>query len=336
MQKQAADHSLDDVQVLGMWNFTLQGDTPLFWLRTGQLDKYLLKFRVTMPCPATCGMVLHSEVDGPGTDGISFWIERRLGRDGTESSRRYLLAGDGLESKPIVTRSYPDPGVGGPLTEDIEVLMEGWNGTIMLQDRKVSLKFRTKHQKGSVAFYNSTQAESDEVHFGDVRITAMRRGPVELDGRMLRRERALDQFQAGGVLDPGAEAAQRAGSPTKGPTRSSDAGGRTTSKASSIAVGQNAKNLQRTPSQPLLKDRKAQFQLASSECALRKTGGALLAAGKSPMAAVAHGHTQSGSREKWIPLALNAPAGEQKLLQSMAPHRRPLVPSSGCTDFIAM
>merc|ERR1740117_2480685 len=95
-------NGLEDVQVLGEWNFTLQGDTPLYWLRCGQLDRYLLRFTVHSPCPSTCGIVFHAEADGPGTDGTSFWIERR--KTATGGTRRYILSGEGLDSKPIVTR----------------------------------------------------------------------------------------------------------------------------------------------------------------------------------------------------------------------------------------
>ena len=28
------------LKVLGAWNFTLQADTPLYWLRCGRLDKW--------------------------------------------------------------------------------------------------------------------------------------------------------------------------------------------------------------------------------------------------------------------------------------------------------
>jgi len=189
---------LDDVQVMGTWNCTLQGDTPVYWLRCGQLDRYLLKFRVSSPCPATFGVLLHCEVDGPGTDGASFWVERRQATDRAAGSKRYMLAGDGLDSKPIATRSFPDPG--GEQPEEVEVMMEGYNGTILLQNRKVSLRFRMKHSAGSVAFYNSTIGDSDEVHFSGARITALRRGPLEIDGKLLRRERELERLDNDGRL----------------------------------------------------------------------------------------------------------------------------------------
>lgn len=117
---------LDDVQVLGSWNFTLQADTPLYWLRCGRLDKYLMKFNVHSPCPSTCGIVLHAEADFGGTDGSSFWIERRTSDDG-QRTKRYLLSGDGLDSRPIVTRQFPDSG---DQPEEIEVLMQGYFGVI--------------------------------------------------------------------------------------------------------------------------------------------------------------------------------------------------------------
>lgn len=199
MPQQPPDNTLDDVQVLGDWNFTMQGDTPLHWLKTGQLERYLLKLRLHSPCPATAGMVLHAEVEGPGTDGASFWMERRAPAKGSEEgTKRYMVAGDGLDSKPIVTRAFPDPG--GEVAEDIEILMEGYQGTIFLQDRKVQLRFRTKHNKGSLAFYNSTQGDNDDVHFGNVRITALRRGPLEVSGALLDREQKLNRFAEEGKM----------------------------------------------------------------------------------------------------------------------------------------
>jgi len=116
--KKSNKRDLDDIQVLGVWNFTIQPETPLVWLRTGALDRYLLKFQIHSSIPSTAGLIFHSEADGPGSDGVSFWIERRL-QDGV-MTRRYVLAGDGLESKPLATRKYDDPG--GECVEDIEVL----------------------------------------------------------------------------------------------------------------------------------------------------------------------------------------------------------------------
>lgn len=161
-----------------------------------------MKFSVHTPCPSTCGFVFHAEADGPGTDGASFWIERRPPRAGVgspdqEGTRRYMLAGEALESKPIATRSFPDSG--GSRVEEIEVLVQGHTGAILLQDRKIQLRFRTKQGKGSLAFYNSTQTrteeEDDDVHFSALRITALHRGPLEVDGILARRERELLALQ---------------------------------------------------------------------------------------------------------------------------------------------
>jgi len=376
MPLKAADGALDDVQVLGAWNFTLQGDTPLYWLRTGQLDRYLLRFRVTCPSPCVCGIVLHSEVDGPGTDGASFWIERRFSKDGKEVTRRYVLAGDGLESKPIVTRSFPDQE--GEHSEDVEVLMEGYSGTILLQDRKVSLRFRAKHSKGSVAFYNSTQGDNDDVHFGGIRITALRRGPLEIDGKLLKRERYLDKFAAEGTLGSEEElsspmrtamkgSTMSAGFDSRGSTMAPDSmatrlrstttlGTGTTHGAS--AFGGNSTNFRatlpaaqqhlpspsgstRSPMQ--LGGRrgaaKARLKMSASDGALRKSGSSLLGGGYSSAggsgAQASPWDRPKGGRggEQWIPLALNAPAGEQALLKTVS--QKPLN-SRACTDFIAM
>lgn len=362
MPQQAPDGTLDDVQVLGCWNFTLQGDTPLYWLRTGQLDRYLLKFRIHSPSPSTCGFVLHAEVDGPGTDGASFWVERRPGRkEASEGSRRYMLAGEGLESKPIVTRPYPDAG--GDLTEDVEILMEGYGGTIFLQERKVVLRFRTKHNKGSVAFYNSTQGEKDEVHFGGVRLTALRRGPLEVAGPLLKRERALDRFAAQGALEEAEDRGHARATPkgstfsafgalaadshssTTAPdpwaprmgstmTMSSTFGGGSPELRSSLgrqSLPSPAGSGARSPMQLAGRNAapQARLQLSASDGALRKTLGSF--SGGSAALRRAAGGGRSGDR--WIPLAVNAPAGEQQLLKTIT---RPTPNARACNDFIAM
>merc|ERR1719424_588777 len=115
--------------------------------------------------PSTAGMIFHSEADGPGIDGVSFWIERRE-VDG-EMTRRYVLAGDGLESKPLATRSYPDPG--GEAVEDVEVLVQGFTACIFVRNRQVQIRCRTKASRGSICFYNSTKVSDggldEDVHF---------------------------------------------------------------------------------------------------------------------------------------------------------------------------
>lgn len=192
--KKSQKRDLDDIQVLGVWNFTIQPETPLVWLRTGPLDRYLLRFQLHSDLPSTAGLIFHSEADGPGIDGASFWIERR--ELNGELTRRYILAGEGLESKPIATRKYPDPG--GEAVEDIEVLVQGFTAVIFVRDRQVQIRCRTKASRGSICFYNSTKAEeggtsNEDVHFSNCRITALRRGPLEVGGILGRRERALNK-----------------------------------------------------------------------------------------------------------------------------------------------
>lgn len=191
--KKSNKRDLDDIQVLGVWNFTIQPETPLVWLRTGALDRYLLKFQIHSSIPSTAGLIFHSEADGPGSDGVSFWIERRL-QDGV-MTRRYVLAGDGLESKPLATRKYDDPG--GECVEDIEVLVQGFTAVIFVRDRQVQIRCRTQASRGSICFFNSTKSTEDglreDVHFSNCRITALRRGPLEVGGLLARRERALNE-----------------------------------------------------------------------------------------------------------------------------------------------
>jgi len=269
-----ADTGLDDVQVMGAWNFTLQADTPLHWIRSGSLQKYHMRFCVRSHSPSTCGLVFHTEADGAGTDGVSFWIERRAGRNNQEGNRRYLLAGAALESKAIVTRAFPDEG--GELSEDVEVLVQGYSGAIFLQDRKVQLSFRTKHDRGSLAFYNSTQSEvNDDVNFSGVRITAIRKGPLEVAGLLHRREKVIsstkdsasgtDQAQTlGGIRGPGQWDSQRS------PKRAT----------SSV--------LRRSASESVL-SRSPGFQAAT--------------------------RTPHSRRDHWVPLAKNAHASEHALLK---------------------
>jgi hypothetical protein len=202
--KHQKKRDLDDIQVLGVWNFTIQAETPLVWLRTGCLDRYLMRFSITSDLPSTAGMIFHSEADGPGIDGVSFWIERRE-LDG-ELTRRYVLAGEGLESKPLATRRYPDPG--GEAVEDVEVLVQGFSTVIFVRNRQVQIRCRTKASRGSICFFNSTKTTEDglheDVHFSNCRITALRRGPLEISGTLGRRERALNAPppQEDAALDP--------------------------------------------------------------------------------------------------------------------------------------
>lgn len=196
--KKSQKRDLDDIQVLGVWNFTIQPETPLVWLRTGPLDRYLLRFQIHSSLPSTAGMIFHSEADGPGIDGVSFWIERRatVNMDGEEElTRRYVLAGEGLESKPLATKKYPD--MRGEAVEDVEVLVQGFTAVIFMRNRQVQIRCRTKSSRGSICFFNSTQATEngigDDVHFSNCRITALRRGPLEVSGLLARREKALEK-----------------------------------------------------------------------------------------------------------------------------------------------
>merc|ERR1719337_431050 len=106
-----------------------------------------------------------------------------------------MLAGDGLESRPLATRRYPDPG--GEAVEDVEVLVQGFTTVIFVRNRQVQIRCRTKASRGSICFFNSTKTTEDglreDVHFSNCRITALRRGPLEVSGRLGRRERALEQ-----------------------------------------------------------------------------------------------------------------------------------------------
>eukprot|EP00930_Biecheleria_cincta_P021648 TRINITY_DN15985_c0_g1_i1.p1 TRINITY_DN15985_c0_g1~~TRINITY_DN15985_c0_g1_i1.p1 ORF type:complete len:360 (+),score=62.83 TRINITY_DN15985_c0_g1_i1:93-1172(+) len=340
---------LDDIQVMGSWNFTLQADTPLYWLRCGRLDKYLLKFKVHSPCPSTCGLVLHAEADFGGTDGTSFWIERRRGVDGQGPTKRYLLSGEGLESRPIVTRFYPDDGK--DQEDEIEVLMQGYSGCVLVQNRKVQLKFRCKHDKGSIAFYNSTQAERDDIHFSDVRITAMRRGPMEIGGTMGRRERSMLGFDRLAQESTAVEDEDFVGSRIDDKHQHHESGiGQSSSSVSFSQAGQrsaadfsHARSQQQSSSSwsvgsgPAKAAPARQFsrthhgssgvlQRTASEGLLRKTMG-----GPTPFKPSS---TLGGKGGKWVAVALNAPASEKQLIRSSMPMKAPS--RASCQDFIAM
>lgn len=188
--------TVSDVKVLGSWNFTLQDDTPLYWLKCGNLDHYLLRARVRCPCPCSVGMVWHSEAEGSGMEGVSFWMERSQGR------RRYFLGGSDLESEPVVTREYTtsESDDGGFWTEEWEVLVQGYQGCVFLQGRKVRLKCRSIRNAGAIAFFNATRpSEADkqawggstEVHFSHVSMTTLTRGPLTVSGMLAARENIL-------------------------------------------------------------------------------------------------------------------------------------------------
>lgn len=353
------DTSLDDVQVMGLWNFTLQADTPLFWLRTGLLDRYLLTFRLHTHSPATGGLMFHAEADGPGTDGVSFWMERRLGKDGEPGTKRYLMAGDGMDTKPVVTRKFPDAA--GEDIEDVEVLVQGYQACVLLQNRRVQIRCRTKTARGSIAFFNSTQAAEeggpDDFHFSGVRVTALRRGPLEVDGMLGRRERALleppqqedqedvdaddamlgaDSTKVGGHTASFASTAipdspaMSQFTRTMGTTlyktaspkgfRKTAPGGKQSQRSSSSATRWSGENLAAT--QPRLRHN-------VSDSALRSSGVALC--GLSPASKM------RGSSGQWVPLALNPAASQQQFLRDAAKGKKPVRnPSNACQDFIPM
>eukprot|EP00933_Yihiella_yeosuensis_P014228 TRINITY_DN12827_c0_g1_i1.p1 TRINITY_DN12827_c0_g1~~TRINITY_DN12827_c0_g1_i1.p1 ORF type:complete len:333 (+),score=70.30 TRINITY_DN12827_c0_g1_i1:91-1089(+) len=318
--------NLDDVQVLGVWNFTLQSETPLYWLRCGRLDKYLLKFKVQSPCPGTYGLVVHAEADLGGSDGTSFWVERRPGEDGNPPTKRYCLSGQGLESRPILTRTYADSGMDEE--EEIEVLMQGYSGVVLAQNRKVQLKFRTKIDRGSIAFYNSTVGARDDVHFSGVRITALRRGPMEVTGVLSKRENQMmrtsnsfrgneEEGEGDGALEAGASGASFHSRGSKGPGRST---GNWSVSNSGTPVNRNSgkgfgKGLGRSQGSGVLR--------SASEGVLRKT----------TSGASMHGTRGGASGKKWVALAKNAPASETDLIKSTM-HAKPS--NRACTDFIAM
>lgn len=322
-----ADRKFDDVQVLGAWNFTLQGETPLFWIKSGALDSYLLQFTVSLPCPGTAGLVLHAEQDGSGADGVSFWIERSVGRGGRQGNRRYMLAGDGLDSQPVATRGFPDSGENHE--EFVEVLVQGYNGHVLLQDRKMRLSFRARSGRGSLAFYNSTQAENDDVHFNGVRITALRKGPLEISGTLGRREHSM--------LSPAeGEEPEAAASTTLASTSLQEASSwqSTAAPGSSRALTgtQGFHGMQKGVPSPAGGSRRG------SSGALRASAsdGLLQGAGASALGLRSTGTISRQKKGlKMGAFAVNAPAGERQLLGATAGARK--APSSAaCVDFIAM
>jgi len=129
-------------------------------------------------------------------EGVSFWMERSQGR------RRYFLGGSDLESEPVVTREYQtaETDDGGFWTEEWEFLVQGHQGCVFLQGRKVRLKCRSLRNSGAVAFFNATrQSESEklawagsaEVHFSHVSLTTLTRGPLTVSGMLANREKVL-------------------------------------------------------------------------------------------------------------------------------------------------
>eukprot|EP00929_Paragymnodinium_shiwhaense_P124352 TRINITY_DN9959_c0_g1_i1.p1 TRINITY_DN9959_c0_g1~~TRINITY_DN9959_c0_g1_i1.p1 ORF type:complete len:373 (+),score=87.65 TRINITY_DN9959_c0_g1_i1:111-1229(+) len=366
--KTKKDAGLEDVQVLGEWNFTLQTDTPLYWIRSGSLDRYLLKFKAKSPCvPSTFGIVFHAEADGPGTDGVSFWVERRSGREKGTSSKRYVLAGEALESTAIVTKTYdgpPDSDV-----EEVEMLMQGYTGTIMLQNRKVQLSFRLKHHAGSIAFYNTTKndkAPSNDVFFGGVCITALRRGPLEVDGIMARRERKMLGFHGKQAADEVVRSDQLANQGVEaemavamGLDEFSGASRRTSMPAAD--GGTSSQQFSVSAPNSFHSDR-TRGPGGGSRDPIRMGGGGKLPAmasttssgwtGSSHRSSKGLQRTASDSLLKkkqlkptglsrtmgggeWLPLATNAPHREQSFMKKVS-YQRDVQSKNACSDFIAI
>lgn len=348
---------LDDIQVLGVWNFTIQTETPLVWLRTGALDRYLLKLRITSGMGSTAGMIFHSEADGPGTDGVSFWIERR--EVNGEMTRRYVLAGDGLESKPLATRRYPDAG--GEAVEEIEVLVQGFTACIFVRDRSVQIRCRMKLSRGSICFFNSTKptadgdTESDDVHFSNCRITALRRGPLEVAGTLAKREKALqreadlaaqpvaeqstslDPMNADGSVVYGDSGEKSLGfqdsMATTAPPESPETSKQFAKTAGTFykpSPGATQKG-SRPNSSAMFSGRTAgpaKLKSSLSDSALRKSGSALC--GLSPATKA------RGFGDDWIPLAMNPPRSEQTFVREHAIRPLPKSRTNACQDFIKM
>lgn len=355
--------SLDDVQVLGEWNFTLQSDTPLFWIKSGQLERYLLRFRAQSYCnPATFGFVFHAEADGPGTDGVSFWVERSAARTGLDykpAVKRYILAGDGLDSKPVITREYPD--VDGHTVEDCQMLVQGYTGCIFLQDKKVQIKFRLKQMKGSVAFYNTTQNQEttrDEVFFSGVAITAMRRGPLEVAGVLARRERQILGHSATAYKEEESIRSKNAGADEAGGGfgEQPDVTARPYADSAAVTFAQTTSTQfrgSRAGSQAAMRSTAPSFGgRGSMGSPARGMNATVLAGGPqfaSNVASVAGrrgrlGQSASdgmlkktkGSGDSWLPLATNSFMREQDLMRNTMKPRRHVDSSNACSDFIAM
>mmetsp|Transcript_72519 Transcript_72519/g.172915 ORF Transcript_72519/g.172915 Transcript_72519/m.172915 type:complete len:362 (-) Transcript_72519:109-1194(-) len=352
-----AEGGLDDVQVMGMWNFTLQAETPLYWLRTGSLERYLLTFTMHTTFPSTCGLAFHSEADGSGIDGVSFWVERsvRAGRN----EKRFCLAGEGLESNPVITRPFEDSGE--DLAEDVEVMVQGCTGSILLHNRKVHLRFRCKQGRGSIAFYNTSQGEDPpDAHFSSVRVTALRRGPLEVGGILGRREQDLHREAASGTIAAldmdrsGAEAApmvhfgeeEASHSFLPSPQASPHAGPSSPKAYSSLqgsSIGfRDTLTRPSHTSQPLVvkvnrrQPPKARLRSVASDGALRRSGGSLLGmpVGGSPSVTSTRTAQSKGTQHTlWVPLAQNAPASEMELVRSGSSMKQS---DQACQDFIVL
>lgn len=372
--KASNKRDLDDIQVLGVWNFTIQPETPLVWLRTGPLDRYLLKFNICSEMSSTAGMIFHSEADGPGIDGVSFWIERRMVNG--EMTRRYVLAGDGLESKPLATRKYPDPG--GDSVEDVEVLVQGFTAVIFVRDRKVQIRARMKSSRGSICFFNSTKATEDglhdDVHFSNCRITALRRGPLEVGGNLARRERALnappeaaapeeamlepdgmamadfvgDEEKAGGFHE---SVATTAAPESPGNSMQLKSGATTFYKTASpspstkLAANGGFRNTSTTrgafgksgpPGQMKSSAMFSGRSLGQTRMRPSMSDSALRKSGSALCGLSPASQVRGFGGDEWLPLAMNPPKSEQQFIREHAIRPLPASRTNTCQDFIKM
>jgi len=352
---------LDDVQVLGDWNYTIQPDTPLVWVRSGALDRYLLKFNVHSHSPSTAGFIFHAEADGPGLDGVSFWIERKTNPETGECFRRYVLSGDGLESKPIATRRYPDTG--GEDVEEVEMLVQGFSACIFLRNRKVQIKLRTQPGRGSICFYNSTKAteeedNKDDITFSNVRITALRRGPLEIDGTLRRREALLKEpadpeLALDGTLDDddGKEKVDAQGESvvtTVAPDSPDDSiefrkSGTMQRTGSTPVIPKGSQSFQKrlgnsqsqgsfaqlgTPS-TMGRTHPCKMRPGFSDNTLRKSGGAVLAS-------TTKGNFGGTFNNSWTPLGLNPAKSQQQIARDNILKPSMQSRTNACHDFIPM
>jgi hypothetical protein len=180
----------DDVNFLGPHHFTLQEDTPLYWLDNGgPLQRYLLKVDVRAKFrredTVVCGLTFHSSYSDGALEpesGIWFWAEIRGG------VVNYCVGGADLESG--ATRV--DGGLCPPLEEEGEflelrdswkILVQGSYGCIFPKaaaKKKTRLTWTARRPQGHVAFFNysCTAREALEVHFRDLSFTLLNTGPA--------------------------------------------------------------------------------------------------------------------------------------------------------------
>jgi hypothetical protein len=180
----------DDVNFLGPHHFTLQEDTPLYWLDNGgPLQRYLLKVDVRAKFrredTVVCGLTFHSSYSEGALEpesGLWFWAEIRGG------AVNYCVGGADLESG--FTRV--DGGLCQPLEEEGEflelrdswkILVQGSYGCIFPKagsKKKIRLTWTARRPQGHVAFFNysCTARDSLEVHFRDLSFTLLNTGPA--------------------------------------------------------------------------------------------------------------------------------------------------------------